>query len=794
MQIDLSTLPTGPGVYLFKDKQNTILYVGKAKHLRRRLASYFRPDHSLPLKTAAMLRQAANLETLSTNTEKEALLLEASLIKKHRPRYNIVLRDDKQYLLFYLDKAHPFPRLTIVRPRGVGSRKQPDIAALAVGLPANIGADNKTGKQPGRPARNKDKGVFYGPFTSALSARETWKIIHRIFPLRRCTNSSFKNRVRPCLYHHLGQCLAPCVLPVAPEDYQAVLQKVEMFLSGRSAELLGQLQQDMQRASDELNFEQAAVLRDQIKAVQATLEKQSAVLPGVADMDVIGLAEVGIKEPDQAAEGENPAQEQALALGLLFIRQGRVIGARIFFWPGLSMADGPEVVCSFILQFYDAASLIPGRILLPWGDLQAGEIFTASSDETSQEKGAEFFALPGADLGNRPYTDGAAGATGIDGAPGLAEATGGALGAVTAAALAGAEIEEEEEGLATSVGDFVRRLNDDLQLLQEVLAERRDGPVFLATPHSSEEKQLVNMAATNARDAAKTGFGKEAGEGPAEGENSYQDNMALVLGRKLYLGKPVKRIEVVDISHTSGIEARAGLVVFENGQPVREDFRAYIIEDDSLARGDDYGALALFMRRRLNSGPPWPDLLLIDGGRGQLAAVERVLQEENSLGLFALASIAKARQQEEDLSEFEATAEEDADNTRPPLLPAPLKQRSARPDRRAGNVADRIFIPGRSNPLNLKPGSAELLFLQMLRNAAHDQAIGKHRKARNKAALAGELVRLPGIGPKTAQLLWQHFDSLAEMRKSSEADLARLPGIGKARAARLWQQLRKLKS
>lgn len=772
MQIDLSTLPTGPGVYLFKDKQSTILYVGKAKHLRRRLASYFRPDHSLPLKTAAMLRQAVDLETLSTNTEKEALLLEASLIKKHRPRYNIVLRDDKQYLLFYLDKAHPFPRLSIVRPRGVGSRKQQDIAALSTDLSDQTSAGGKVKKQPvgdvaaDRPARSarKGKGVFYGPFTSALSARETWKIIHRIFPLRRCTNSSFKNRVRPCLYHHLGQCLAPCVLPVSQEDYQAVLQKVELFLGGRSAELLGQLQQDMQRASDELNFEQAASLRDQIKAVQATLEKQSAVLPEVADLDVIGLAEVEAKEASQATENaNNPDQALGLGLGLLFIRQGRVIGARTFFWPGLSLADGPEVVCSFLLQFYDAASLIPGRILLPWGDLQAGAFFNASS-ENLQESETELAAVAGADPSDLPVT-------------------------------AGMEsvLEAEEEGLASSVGDFVRRLSEDLQLLQEVLTERREGSVFLTTPHSSEEKQLVNMAVTNARDAAKTAFRNEAGpDGQAAGENSYQDNMAVSLGRKLYLGRPAKRIEVVDISHTSGLEARAGLVVFENGQPLREAFRAYGIEDDNLARGDDYGALAHFMRRRLKSGPPWPDLLLIDGGKGQLAAVERALREENALGLFALAAIAKARQEEEILPEPRT---EDDEAAQPPsqFLPsAPLKSKSVRPDRRAGNVADRIFVPGRSNPLNLKPGSAELLFLQMLRNAAHEQAIGKHRKARNKAALAGELIRLPGVGPKTAQLLWQHFDSLVAMSQSSEAELASLPGIGKTKAARLWQQLRKL--
>ena len=262
-----STLPTTPGIYIYKDAQGRIIYVGKARNLRKRILSYFRDASALTPKTVAMIGHAASLETLSTTTEKEALLLEASLIKKHRPHYNIVLRDDKQYVLFRIAKDAPYPRLEVVRQA------------------------------------RRDNARYFGPFTSGQAARETWKTIHRVFPLRRCVDRAFKNRVRPCLYHHIGQCLAPCTENVPVEEYASLIHRVELLLSGRSRELLDTLRHAMADASEAMNYEQAAVFRDQIKAIERTVERQSVVLPEGGNMDVAGVA---------------PAKG-GLALGLLFV-------------------------------------------------------------------------------------------------------------------------------------------------------------------------------------------------------------------------------------------------------------------------------------------------------------------------------------------------------------------------------------------------------------------------------------------------------------------------------------------
>ena len=245
---DPSSIPLSPGVYLYRDGKGQVIYVGKARILRRRVLSYFRPE-GLPAKTKAMLAHAQSIEFLTTTTEKEALLLEASLIKKYRPHYNIVLRDDKQYVLFRVNIKHPFPRLEVVRKA------------------------------------RRDGARYFGPFTSSLAARETWKLLHRAFPLRRCSDRAMKNRVRPCLYHHMGQCPAPCMGLVTAEDYFEGVRRVCDLLQGKADPLLKELHSRMEAAAEALEFEQAAVLRDQIRAVEKTVERQATVLPGGGDMD-----------------------------------------------------------------------------------------------------------------------------------------------------------------------------------------------------------------------------------------------------------------------------------------------------------------------------------------------------------------------------------------------------------------------------------------------------------------------------------------------------------------------------
>lgn len=612
------SIPTTPGVYVYKDIQGRMLYVGKARNLRKRVLSYFREKGLLTPKTSAMMQCVYTLETLSTTTEKEALLLESSLIKKHHPRYNIVLRDDKQYVLFCIQRDIPFPRLEIVRQA------------------------------------KKDNAQYFGPFTSASAVRETWKFIHRVFPLRRCSDRVFKNRVRPCLYFYLGQCLAPCTEHVDPKVYAVLVQRVELFLSGRSQELIEILQHDMFEASNNLDFERAALLRDQIQSVRQTVEKQSVVLSDGGDIDVIGISVVG----------------NGLGLGCLFVREGKLLDGRTFFWPGLELEDGPELLISFLGQFYGtASSMIPPRIVIPW--------------------------LP--------------------------------------------ESEGESEDIHKNTFDT----------LKTALVDIHGGAIRIGTPRNTSEASLIDIAVTNAREAAQI---------------QVRESISVKLAKVFHRDKPIIRIECVDVSHTGGTNTRIGMVVFEDGQPLKHAYRTYQLKEEeiSMVGGDDYAALASWVRRRRQSKEPWPDLLLIDGGRGQISAVQSVLNEENIQEDFVLAGIAKARN--------------------------PM----GRVDRRAGNLEDKIFLSGRSNPLSLKAGSQELLFLQHVRDTAHHFVIGKHRKARGKAALLGELTRIPSVGQATAKLLWNHFTSIEAMSCATEEDLQAIPGIGVAKAESLVKRLKLL--
>ena len=585
--------PDTPGVYLMKDASGRILYVGKAISLRKRLSSYFRASAEHSPKTLALLSKVHHIDILLVTTEKEALLLEESLIKKHRPRYNIVLRDDKRSLLFRLDKRSDFPRLTMTRQ------------VL------------------------RDGSAYFGPFSSSSAARATLKLVSGIFPLRTCSDRAFRNRVRPCLYHHLGQCLGPCCLPVDRAAYREMVAQVEQFLSGRSRSLVRALRRSMQEASEAQRYEQAALLRDQVRAIEKTLEGQASVLRDSLDRDVLAVATAG----------------DGLGVGVLFVRGGQLLEQKTFHWPGLDGTDIPDALESFLPQFYGSGRYIPGRIVL-----------------------------------SHP--------------------------------VSGPE-------------------------LAEVLSERRGGPVRIGPPRGQDERRLLDLAANLALTAHST--------------NARQDVTGM-LEQALHLPRAPRRIECVDISHLAGSGVRAGMVVFEDGSEVKADYRAYGLPE-AEGSGDDYAALAQWARRRVESGPPWPDLLLIDGGRGQLAAVLRALEEAGAAADFECAAIAKG------------------------------------PSRRAGELEDRVFRPGRRNPVALKPGSPALLFLQRVRDTAHRFVIGKSRKAGRKTRLDSALLDISGLGPALARRLWDAFGSLAAMRAATPEELARVRGVGPELAGRIQQAL-----
>ena len=638
-----NAIPTSPGVYLYKDKGGRIIYVGKARNLKKRVLFYFRPDEQLTAKTRAMMSHAVSVEFLTTSTEKEALLLEASLIKKHRPHYNIVLRDDKQYILFRIAVRNAYPRLEVVRKV------------------------------------KKDGAHYFGPFTSSQAARETWKALHSVFPLRRCNDRAMKNRVRPCLYHHIGLCLAPCSGEVSQETYFEIIQKVELLLSGKSRELLEIITQKMEEASENLEFEEAAKLRDQKFAIEKTVEKQGVVFHNGADMDVMGLCSRG----------------DGLALAVLFVRGGQVLDKAAFFWAGLVMEDANELLLGFLTQFYSQDKDIPPRIVLPWA-------LTAEKEESVES-------------------------------PALI----GALGADYA-------LQEHEE---------------DLESIAAMLSEWRGANVRIVAARTKDDEKLVEIAKTNARETVYK-----------RSDLGMDERLAALFK----VQEPIRRIECVDVSHTSGTATKVGLVVYQDGKPHKADYRVWNMENTN---GDDYLALSQWAKRRAEHGAPWPHLLLIDGGRGQVNSVHASFQEffsavhvrdSQSFDLeegrlpFVLAGIAKARDEQ------------------------------GHADRRAGNVADRIFLPDRTNPLPFKEGSSELLFLQSIRDATHDFAIGRHRQARNKQGLDAQLLHLPHVGQETAKLLWQHFKSIEEMKKAGVEELMKLPKVGRKKALQLRDSLQKL--
>lgn len=604
-----------------KGPRGKILYVGKAKNLRARLGSYFRGDAGHTVKTAALVARVEAVEVLLTASEKEALLLESSLIKKHRPRYNVVLKDDKNYILFKLDKRSPYPRLAFTR----------------------------------RVAR--DGAAYFGPFTSAAAARATWKELGRVFPLRKCGDRAMANRVRPCLYHFIGQCLAPCVKAVDAGEYMELVRRVEAFLTGRSAEVVKNVQKEMEAAAEALAFEKAAGLRDLLRAMRRTVEGQATVLTRLVDMDVVGFA----------------ATEHGVGLCILFVRQGRLLDRKTFFFPGLEAGEAVWAAGSALTQFYRPESFIPSRVVVP------DALAPAAAGET-------------ADAGDGPDAD-------ADGGEG----------------------------------------QGDAQALAEILEERRGAAVRFGAPRGREERKLLELAEVNARRAAE--------EAAKAAERDVLPSLAAKFGLPL-----LSRIEAVDVSHLGGRGVRVGLVVFEEGAPKKRDYRAYAFPEVE-GTSDDYLALAAFAAKRAASGPPWPDLLLIDGGKGQLEAVSRALAAAGAGGAFALAAISKG-------------------------------------DTRAQNeLHDVIHVPGRKNPLSLRPGSPELLFLQRVRDAVHEFSIGRQRRARTKTGLASDVLALPGVGPKTARLLWEAFGSVAAMQAAGAGEIAQKAGLGPKRAAAVAEAL-----
>lgn len=598
-QINHLSFPQNPGVYMMKDDRNRIIYVGKAKNIRKRLGSYFRPDTVLSPKTRVMMSRVKQIESISTLSEKEALLLESSLIKKHRPKYNIVLRDDKQYVLFRLDKSQDYPALELTRK--------------AI----------------------KDSSIYFGPFTSGAAARQTLKVINKLFLLRKCGHRKFKNRVRPCLQFFIKRCPAPCCLDVERGEYNAQVRQVELFLLGKSNELLGRLKKEMVKASEGLEYEKAAIVRDQIRSIEETIKTQSVDVPAGQDMDVFDLNQ----------------SEHGLCTGIIFVRQGKVLDNKNFFWPDHDISgpgEAQKTLVSILSQFYGPDKYVPEKIVLPV------------------------------------------------------------------------------------------RIHDES--IFQVLSEYRGAKVKIVRARGESMKSLLRMARQNSLN-----FSSRSAMAPQ-----------LNLAGFLHLKKEPVRIECVDVSHQSGQNTRAGSVIFEQGQPLKHLYRLYSLPE--IQPGDDYQAMRRFISRRKNSDLDWPDLLLLDGGLGQINTVLKTLDEFALNGLFGVAAISKG------------------------------------PTRSKSQLHDQVYIPGRKNPVSMKPGSPEMLYLQKIRDEAHRFVIHSLRRAAGKTMRQGNLESIPGIGTKRARALWEHFRDLDLILNAGIDELTKVAGFGPKTALKIARSIKDWKS
>ena len=592
-------LPAAPGVYLFEDESGKVIYVGKAKSLRKRVQSYFTGRDQASPKVQAMLARAAGLETIVTATEKEALILEGNLIKKHRPRYNVVLRDDKNYLALRIDPEEEYPRLALVRQM------------------------------------KKDGALYFGPFASAHAVRETLKVVNRVFRLRQCSGSTFRRRQRPCLNFQMGRCLGLCARTISPEEYGRVVEEAVLFLKGRTRDLQERLRGEMELAAAALEFERAAVYRDRLAAVETTLERQRAVSSHFRDQDVIGIHSDG----------------EGLALGVLFIRGGRLVGSRVF--EIMSQGEAPEAVRAFVQQYYGAGAPIPEEILV--------------------------------------------------------------------------DTALEEEGL-----------------LAEWLSDLKGQRVAIRVPQRGDGRHLVAMAAHN---AATYLFGRRSRAADAEG--------ALKRLQEL-LGLPAapQRLECVDISNIQGRFAVGSLVAFHGARPEKSGYRRYRIR--ALDEPNDPAMMAEVLRRRFTDPKDarvLPDLLMVDGGKGQLNQTLAVLKELGLEGRLSAVGLAK-----------ESVGGE------------------------AGS-SEKLYLPGRKNPVFLAREPALARLLDRLRDEAHRFAITYYQKRHRQYALQSRLDQVPGVGPARRRALIRRFGSIQELAAASPQEISRVPGISLRLAERIQQEL-----
>jgi len=595
----LSRVSSGPGVYLMKGTVGEIIYIGKARNLKKRLASYFTKPVQPDIKTSVLVKKIKSFDVILTASEKEALILESNLIKRYKPRYNVFLKDDKRYPSIRLDTRHPYPNLSIVRKI------------------------------------KKDGSMYFGPFVSSTAVRQTLKMINKTFKLRKCKAGDFKTRTRPCLNSQMQRCLAPCCNDVDRNVYGEMVKEVILLLKGRASDLIGKVKKEMVFAADNQDYETAAALRDKMFALEKTVEKQVVVSTDFIDRDVIGIA----------------GSYELSLITVLIVRGGFLLGTRNFTFSE-TLSTHTEIIGTFIRQYYEKEPFIPKEILTPI-------------------------------------------------------------------------------------------LLEDSALIEEFLKNIKGKKVSIMWPRRGEKARLLEMAERNADISLK------------EEIASLTTDMKMLarLQKRIKINRLPERIECFDNSNISGKEPVAGMVVFEKGKSKKSSYRRYKIKN--IYKHDDYAYMDEVLRRRYGKGEkskPYPDLLIVDGGKGQLNIAVSVIKDLKIEGRFDIIGIAKK-------------------------------------DEKKGEVQDKIYKPGRVNPVNFGKEGDLLLFLQRVRDEAHRFAVFFHRKRRGKSSMRSVLDTIAGIGKKRKQILLKHFRSIKKIREATIEELSAVPGMNRKAAESVANRL-----
>ncbi len=590
----LKNLTTRPGIYKMLDEQGEIIYIGKAKNLKNRVSSYFKKQ-AASTKQHAMVSKVAAIEVTVTHTEGEALLLECQLIKRHKPRYNICLRDDKSYPYIFLSSEHDFPQITLHR----GAKKR--------------------------------KGKYFGPYPSAGAVKESLKLLQKIFPVRQCDDSIYNNRSRPCLQYQIERCTAPCVGLIDKAGYAQDVDSTLMFLEGKGGLLIDRLIAKMERAAADLEYEQAAVYRDQIAKLRSVLEKHF-VHGERGDVDIIACA----------------TKAGVACVQVFFIRNGQHLGNKIFFPKMTDEYEPSAIVQAFIPQYY-LDKQVPHELIVS---------------------------------------------------------------------------HEPEEA----------------DLLMEVLAAQAKHAVAISHNVRGERLKWLQMACTNAENSLLSKL--------ADKQGLYA--RFLSLQEELGCAELPKRLECFDISHTQGDQTVASCVVFDREGPVKSAYRRFNIE--GITGGDDYAAIhqAVFRRfKRLKQGEHTaPDILFIDGGKGQVNEAQKALAELD-INNVMIVGVSKG------------------------------------PDRKPG--MEKLILVEQDQPINISPDASGLLLIQHIRDEAHRFAITGHRQRRGKAKKQSVLEAIPGLGPKRRQILLKQFGGLQGISRAGVDALCSVDGISRSVAQRIYE-------